>query len=45
MDHGHNHRCTSTWEGQGLLRVSATEATMKETAITDMSATSMIGGP
>jgi hypothetical protein len=42
MDHGHRHRCTSTQDGQDLLKVLATEATMQETAFTDTSAASRI---
>jgi hypothetical protein len=45
MGHGHCHRCTSTQDGQDLLRVLATEATMRETDITDTLPTSRIERP
>jgi hypothetical protein len=45
MNHGHHHRCTSTQDGQDLLRVLATEATTQETTIMDTSATSRIERP
>jgi hypothetical protein len=44
MDHGCHHRCTSTRDGQDVLRVLSTEATMQEMAIPDMLATSRTGG-
>jgi hypothetical protein len=44
-DHGHHCRCTSTRDGQDLLRVFAMEATTQEATVTGMSATSRIGDP
>jgi hypothetical protein len=45
MGCGRHHRCTSTRNGQDLLKVLAMEATMQEMAITDTSATSRTGEP
>jgi hypothetical protein len=45
MDHGHRRQCTSTRDGQDLLRVLAMGATTQETAVTNTSATIRIGGP
>jgi hypothetical protein len=42
MVHGCHHRCTSTWDGQDLLRVLAMEATMQEMAATDTSTISRV---
>jgi hypothetical protein len=44
MDHGHHHRCTSTRDGQDLLRVLAMKATMHEMTVMDTLAANRIGG-
>jgi hypothetical protein len=45
MDHGLRRQCSSTRDGQDLLKVLAIEAFMQETTVMDMSATSKIGEP
>jgi hypothetical protein len=42
MVHGYHHRCTSTRDGQDLLRVLAMEATMQEMAAMDTSTISRV---
>jgi hypothetical protein len=45
MDRGLRRQCSSTRDGQGLLKVLVTEATMQETNGKEVSATSRTKGP
>jgi hypothetical protein len=42
--HGHRRRCTSTQDGQNLLKILPTEATTHETTVTNRSATNRTKG-